>query len=157
MPLRIIGLLSIGLIANVGAAQSIPVASSSLCDLQTKMALGEHRTVRVEGIYSAGLESQFLVAERCNGARTKVDFDLKNRRLWTTLVRMTNKTDSKRHVVGAADSVLVVFEGEFYGPPKPDPGLPENIRRAYHPGWDHEAMTKIVVHEIISVKNAPPQ
>ncbi len=50
-----------------------------------------------------------------------------------------------------------VFEGEFYGPPKPDPKLPEDIRRVYRPGWDSGAMTKIVVHEIISVKSAPPE
>ena len=105
----------------------------------------------------SGLEHQFLVTEHCNGAKTRVDFELKNRRLWTTLVRMTNKTDRQRHAVGSVDPVLVVFEGEFYGPPKPDPGLPEDIRRVYHPGWDDEAMTKIVVHEIVSVKSAPPQ
>jgi hypothetical protein len=87
----------------------------------------------------------------------RVDFDLKNRRRWTTLVRMTNKTNHKGHVVGSVDPVLVVFEGEFYGPPKPDPKLPDNIRGVYHPGWDSGAMTKIVVHEIVSVKNAPPQ
>lgn len=130
---------------------------ASLCDLQTQVQQGEHRTVRVEGIYMSGSEHQFLMAEQCSGARTRVDFDLKNRRLWTTLVRMTNKTDRQRHVVGSVDPVLVVFEGEFYGPPKPDPKLPDNIRGVYHPGWDAEAMTKIVVHEIVSVKNAPTQ
>ncbi len=144
------------LLVKDGAAQDrAPVAS--LCELQMQLPQGDHRTVTVEGVYMSGPEHQFLVAERCREARTKVDFELKNRRLWTKLVRMTNKTDQERHVVGSVDPVLVVFEGEFYGPPKPDLKLPEDIRRVYRPGWDSGAMTKIVVHEIISVKNAPPE
>lgn len=138
---------------QLGAAED----RASLCDLQAQVPQGDRRMVRVEGIYMSGSEHQFLVAERCSGSRTRVDFDLKNRRLWTTLVRMTNKTDRQRHVVGSVDPVLVVFEGEFYGPPNPDPKLPDNIRGVYHPGWDSEAMTKIVVREIVSVKNAPTQ
>src|SRR6266576_3015450 len=28
-----------------------------------------------------------------------------------------------------------VFEGALYGPPLPDPKLPDAIRKVYHPGW----------------------
>jgi hypothetical protein len=51
----------------------------------------------------------------------------------------------------------VLVEGEFYGPPLPDPKLPENIRRAYHGRWGHLGCcrTKLVVHAILEVGTAP--
>jgi len=47
--------------------------------------------------------------------------------------------------------VNVVFEGEFYGPPEPDPKLPESIRKVYHPGGGHlgSFKTKLVVSVIV--------
>jgi hypothetical protein len=69
---------------------------------------------------------------------------------------MSNKTNARKHVSGASDAVLVVFEGEFYGPRVPDPKLPESIRKNYHPSWDNNAsMTKPVVHAIQSVEALP--
>jgi hypothetical protein len=70
---------------------------------------------------------------------------------------MSNKTNTKKHVSGDGDAVLVVFEGEFYGPQVPDPKLPEALRKNYHPGWDHNnvSMTKLVVHAIQSVEPLP--
>ena len=48
----------------------------------------------------------------------------------------------------------VVVEGAFYGPPLPDPKLPETVKKQYHPGWGDLAAfpTKLVVHRIDSVK-----
>ena len=52
-----------------------------------------------------------------------------------------------------ATPVLVIFEGEFYGPQLPNPKLPEAIRKIYHPAWDnHNSMTKLIVFAIQSVK-----
>jgi hypothetical protein len=50
----------------------------------------------------------------------------------------------------------VVVQGEFYGPPLPDPKLPEAIPKNYHPGWGHLGAfhTKLVVHAIKSVQPA---
>jgi len=155
--LRIIGLLAVGLMGNCAVAQSdLPV--SSLCELQTKAAQGEHRTVRVEGVYLTGLEAQYLVTSGCGGRSTSIDFELTTHRLWKQLVRLSNQTNTQKHVTGDGDPVLVVFEGEFYGPQAPDPKLPEAIRKNYHPGWDHmnASMTKMVVHAILSVKALPP-
>ena len=60
--LRIFGLLSIGLMAGQLVAQSPSNSQlAPLCELQTKVAQGEHRTVRVEGVYLTGLEAQYLV------------------------------------------------------------------------------------------------
>jgi hypothetical protein len=70
---------------------------------------------------------------------------------------MSNRTNTRKHVYGDGDAVLVVFEGEFYGPQVPDPKLPAGIGENYHPGWDHNnaSMTKLVVHAIRSVEALP--
>ena len=151
--------LAICLMAGQLKAQS-PSESrlTPLCELQTKLAQGEHQSVRVEGVYLAGLEGQYLVTSNCSGRSTDVEFELTSHHLWKRLGRMSNKTNTEKHVAGNGDPVLVVFEGEFYGPRIPDPKLPEAIRRNYHPGWDHNnaAMTKLVVHKIHSVELLPP-
>jgi hypothetical protein len=156
--LHIFGVLFIALAAGQLAAQSSSTLQlDPLCELQTKVAQGEHRPVRVEGVYLAGLEGQYLVTSGCSGRSTSIEFDLKSHRLWKQLVQMSNETNTKKHVSGDGDAVLVVFEGEFYGPQVPDPKLPEAIRKNYHPGWDHNnaSMTKLVVHAIQSVKPLP--
>jgi hypothetical protein len=156
--LHMFGILCIGLMTGQLAAQSRPsLRLVPICELQTNVAQGEHRAVRVEGVYLAGLEGQYLVAAGCSGRSTDIEFDLKSHRLWKRLVRMSNRTNARKHVSGDSDVVLVVFEGEFYGPRAPDPNLPEAIRRNYHPGWDHNnlSMTKLVVRTIQSVEALP--
>ena len=149
-----LGMLAIFvMVENAFAQSNLPV--SPLCELQVKVAQGEHRTVRVEGVFLAGLEGQYLVAAGCSGRSTHIDFALKSHRLWKRLVKMSNKSNERRHVSGYSDPVLVVFEGEFYGPPVPDPKLPEGFRKIYHPGWDYNSMTKLVVHAILSVEALP--
>jgi hypothetical protein len=151
-------LLSILLMAGQLAARSRSTSQlASLCELQTTVVQGEHRTVRVEGVYLAGFEGQYLVTSGCSGRSTDIEFELRSHRLWNRLVQMSNKTNTQKHVSGASDAVLVVFEGEFYGPRVPDPKLPEGIRKNYHPGWDHNnaSMTKLVVYAIQSVEPLP--
>ena len=128
-----------------------------LCELQTGTAQGEHRTVRVEGVYLSGFEGQYLVTSGCSGRSTAVEFQLKKHHLWKRLVRMSNRTSVQKSASSSGDPVLVVFEGEFFGPQAPDPKLPEEMRRNYHPGWDHmnASMSKIVVHAIKSVAPLP--
>jgi hypothetical protein len=154
----VFGLLSVGLIAgklmaqSPGALQLVP-----LCELQVQIAQGEHRAVRVEGVYLSGSEGQYLVTSGCSGRSTDIEFELKSHRLWKRLVSMSNETNTRNHAAGNSNPVMVVFEGEFYGPRVPDPKLLEAIRQNYHPGWDHNdaAMTKLVVHTIQSVKSLP--
>ena len=156
--LHIFGLLTIGLVTGQIMAQS-PSGSqlAPLCELQTKVAQGESRTVRVEGVYLAGLEGQYLVASGCSGRSTSIEFELKSHRLWKRLVQLSNRTNTEKNVSGSGDPVLVVFEGEFYGPRVPNPKLPEAIRKNYHPGWDHNnaAMTKLLGNAILSVEALP--
>ena len=154
--LCIFGLLCTGLMAGHVVAQS-PSAFQRvpLCDLQTNVPQGEQRTVRVEGVYLSGLEGQYLVTSGCSGRSTLIEFKLKTHRHWKQLVRLSNQTNRTKHVSGDGDPVLVVFEGEFYGPRIPDLKLPEAFRKNYHPGWDHSSMTKLVVHAIQSVEPLP--
>jgi len=156
--LHVLGLLSIGLSAGHLRAQSTSAAQlAPLCELQTQISQGEHRTVRVEGVFLAGLEGQYLVTSGCSGRSTSIEFALKSHHLWKQLVELSNRTSKKKHVSGDGDAVLVVFEGEFYGPQAPDPRLPEAIRKNYHPGWDHNnaSMTKLIVNAIQSVEVLP--
>ena len=156
--LHVFGLVSVGLmVGHIGAQSPSPAQFAPLCELQTQAAQGEHRTVRVEGVFLAGLEGQYLVTSDCSGRSTSIEFALKSHHLWKQLVEMSNGTTTKKHVSGDGDAVLVVFEGEFYGPQVPDPKLPEAIRKVYHPGWDHNnaSMTKLVVHAIQSVEPLP--
>jgi hypothetical protein len=154
----ILGLLSIALVSRRSAAQYPPgFELASLCELQTKAAPGEVRNVRVEGIYLAGVEGAYLVAMGCSDHSTLIEFALKSHHNWTRLQRLVRKPyeGKRKHIIGPGEPVLVVFEGEIYGPPVPDPKLPEAIRKVYHPGWDSNSMTKLVVQAILSVKPLP--
>jgi hypothetical protein len=155
--LSIFCLLTIGLMAAPALAQSFSDSQTvPLCELQTKLVQGEHRSVQVEGVYLSGIEGPpYLVTSGCSGRSTAIEFKLRTRRLWKQLVRLSNRTNTKRHSLGDGDPVLVVFEGEFYGPPVPDSKLPERFRKNYHPGWDSNASTKMVVHAIVSVQPLP--
>jgi len=156
--LLIFCLLVISLMAGSALAQSSTDSQVvALCELQTELAQGEHRNVEVEGVYLSGLEGQYLVTSDCSGRSTSIEFELKTHRLWKELVRLSNRTNTEKHVSGDGDPVLVVFEGEFYGPRVPDPKLPEAIRKNYHPGSDHmnAAMTKMIVHAIQRVQPLP--
>jgi len=154
----IFGLLFIAAMAGRLMPQSCPARHLvSLCELQMKVPEGEHRTVRVQGVYLSGLEGQYLVTSGCSGRSTAIEFKLATRRLWKRLVRLSNRTNKEKHVAGNGDPVLVIFEGEFYGPRVPDSRLPDNIRKNYHPGWDHmnASMTKMVVHGIQKAESLP--
>lgn len=120
---------------------------TSLCVLQKKVAEGQHETVRVSGIYGPGLDRSVLEDADCHGEST-----------WVELALRSQENKKKlRKLLDSWRRAYVVFEGEFYGPPLPDPKLPEAIRKDYHPGWGHLAAfkTKLVVHAIADVKSAP--
>jgi hypothetical protein len=65
--------------------------------------------------------------------------------------------DNLRGLLAGSRQAYVVLEGEFYGPPLPDPKLPEAVRKQYRPGWGHLAAfkTKLVVHTIREAKAIP--
>ncbi len=131
----------------LGQSASTDIRDVSLCLLQESVRQGEHETVRVSGIFSEGLELGILDDAACPKESTWVELELRSKRNREKLSRLLDH--SRR--------AYVVFEGEFYGPPLPDPKLPESIRNAYHPNWGHLncCTTRLVVHAIREVKAAP--
>ena len=122
----------------------------SLCSLQKEATQGEHIHVRISGLYSAGPENSTLDDPACPIApyqSTWVEFDLQ-----------TKRNDKKlRELLEHSQRVYLVTEGEFYGPPLPDPKLPETLQKGFPPHWGHLGCcrTKLVVHAIREVKAAP--
>ena len=146
---RIVGLLAMAGMCLGQSAPEAPQKMASLCSLQQKIGAGDHKSVRVSGIYSAGPDRGVLEDAACPKEGTWVELDLKSEQ---------NK-QKLSEVFDHSSRAYVVFEGEFYGPPLPDPKLPEAIRKSYHPGWGRLAAfkTKLVVHAIREVKAAPPE
>jgi hypothetical protein len=139
-------LLAVDSLAQTTAPQSA-TNTASLCVLQKTVAEGEHETVRVSGLYGPGLDRTVLEDVECSTESTWVELDLRSQ---GNKAKLREQLDRSRRA-------YVVVEGEFYGPPLPDPKLPEAIRKSYHPGWGHLAAfkTKLVVHAIRDVKAVP--
>jgi hypothetical protein len=121
--------------------------TTSLCILQKQVAEGQHQTVRVSGMYGPGLDHTVLDDAACAGESTWVELALRSRE---------NKAELRK-LLDRSRRAYVVVEAEFYGPPLPDPKLPETLRKDYHPGWGHLAAfkTKLVVHMICEVRPEP--
>jgi hypothetical protein len=147
-------------LVGCAAAQTPAISQTSLCDLQSSVPQGQHRSVVVRGIYLEGLVVAALVDPNCSSRSTAVEFRLSSHHLQKRLKDLVDKTSNLRHVYGDGDPVQVVFEGQFYGPRAPDPRLPEQVRKALQlspVGWDsmNNSKTKIVVEEIKSVVELP--
>lgn len=144
-------LLGMGLFGAANSAQVAPqqkhAVTASLCVLQKRVGEGKHETVRVSGLYGPGLDRAVLEDPSCPVENTWVELDLTSDHNKQELQKQLN--DSQR--------AFVVVEGEFYGPPLPDPKVPQTIRQSYHPGWGHLAAfrTKIVIHAIREVRALP--
>ena len=130
-----------------GTCHAQSVQEMSLCSLQEKVAPGTHIHVRISGVYSAGPENSTLDDPACPFAPYKstwVDFDLKVKR-----------NDKKlRKLLAHSQRVYLESEGEFYGPPLPDPNMPEGLQKGFPPHWGHLGCcrTKLVVHLIRDVR-----
>jgi hypothetical protein len=131
--------LLIGVSTQISSAEPAP-GKASLCDLQRGAKKGERRSVQVTGIYSYGLEMGVLTDPACPSHHTWVELDL----------RSTANKETLRSILDSKGHADVVFEGEFFGPARPDPNLPEAIRKSDHPGWGHLGAfrTKLVVRFI---------
>lgn len=133
-------------LAQTTVPQTGPI-TASLCVMQKKLADGERETVRVSGVYGPGLDRGVLEDAECSNESTWVELDLRSQK---NRKKLREQLDRSRRA-------YVVVEGELYGPPLPDPNLPEAIKKDYHPGWGHLAAfrTKLVVHVIRDVKPPP--
>jgi hypothetical protein len=124
-----------------------------LCGSQAKMAEGSHMGVVLSGVYEGGL------GDSGPALGTLSDPTCPKETVWIEIA-LQSPTNRKKlsTILDKSSRAHVVFEGEFYGPPVPDPKLPEAIRKDYHPGWGHLGAfkTKLVVHAIGDVTVAPP-
>jgi hypothetical protein len=148
--LRILGSLAICIVAQGGFAQTqLPV--SSLCDLQAQTSEGEHRSVRVQGIFLAGIEGDYFIQAGCSEHTTYVELRIEDHRSVEKLTQLDSRPFKGTRRIGYP--VLVTFDGEFYGARARDPQLP-----GYRAGWDPHgiSMTKLVAFSIESVDPLPP-
>jgi hypothetical protein len=110
-------------------------------------------SVIVSGIYKGGMGESGPVMG------TLSDSVCPEETAWIEIVLKPSTNRKKLNaILTKSDGAHVVFEGEFYGPPVPDPKLPEAMRKNSHPGWGHLGAfkTKLVVHAIRDVTAAPP-
>jgi hypothetical protein len=143
MPRAVLVTILLGCATLSSDAQSKP---QSLCNLP-EPAPGAHRTVRIAAIAGFGTDMGVLTDESCPSVQpTWFELSLKSE-------RNRNKLHNQIEKSGKAEVVLF---GQLYGPPEPDPKLPESIRKNYHPGWGHMGSfpMKVVVFRIDSVAPA---
>jgi hypothetical protein len=117
------------------------------------MADGSHMSVVLSGVYEGGL------GDSGSAMGTLSDSACPKETAWIEIA-LESPTNRKKlnTILDESSRARVVFEGELYGPPLPDPKLPEGLRKASHPGWGHLGAfkTKLVVHAIREVAVAPP-
>src|SRR5690348_4433918 len=147
---RFVGIATICLAASSCFAQS--KQAQSLCGLQAKTTEGSHMSVIVSGIYKGGM------GDSGPAMGTLSDSACPEETAWIEILLKSSTNRKKLNaILSKSDGAHVVFEGEFYGPPVPDPKLPEAIRKNSHPGWGHLGAfkTKLVVHAIRDAASLP--
>ena len=145
------GMAAICLVASACFAQS--KQAQPLCGLQAKTIEGSHTNVIVSGIYKGGM------GDSGPAMGTLSDSACPEETAWIEIALKSSTNRKKLNaILSKSDGAHVVFEGQFYGPPVPDPKLPEALRKNSHPGWGHLGAfkTKLVVHAIREVAIAPP-
>jgi hypothetical protein len=116
------------------------------------MAEGSHMSVMVSGVYEGGLGDSGPAMGTLN------DSACPQETAWIEIALQSATNRKKLNaILDKSGRAYVVFEGEFYGSPVPDPKLPEAIRKNYHPGWGHLGAfkTKLVVNAIRKAAIAP--
>jgi hypothetical protein len=153
---HLIEIVTICLVAGSCFAQSNqgPV---SVCGLQSRVSEGSHISLTVSGLYQGGSGDSgpamgTLSDKACPGETAWIEITLNS----------PNNRKKLKNILNKSHFAYVVFEGELFGPPLPDPKLPENIRENSYPGWGHLGAfrTKIVVHSIryvADVREAKPR
>jgi hypothetical protein len=147
-----IGMMTACLVAGTCFGQSNP-AHRTLCGLQGKVAEGDHVSVTISGVYEGGL------GDSGPAMGTLGDSACPMETAWIEVaLQSPNNRKKLNRILRKSGRAYVVFEGELYGSPMPDPKLPEAIRKNYHPGWGHLGAfkTKLVVRAIREVGVAPP-
>jgi hypothetical protein len=148
--LRFASIVSISMICIGTQTTNQRRAAISLCKALVDVKTGSHHEAVVSGVFMSGVEDFTLVDSKCLQTETKawIEFQLKSEKNHKYLNRLTAKTGT----------AYVEFEGELYGPPEPDPALPESIRNGIKQGWGHLGTYRyqLIVRSIIKVSPAEP-
>lgn len=115
----------------------------SVCSLP-QLAPGAHQRVRVTAIAESGTDMGVLTDASCPSVQPT----------WFELSLKSERNRNKLHdQIEKSGKAAVVLSGELYGPPQPDPKLPEPFRSKYNQGWGHLGSfpMKVVVFHIDSV------
>jgi len=123
---------------------------SSLCSLRENTAPGKHVKVLVRGVLNIRPENSTLDDPACSVSpysSTWVEFDLRSK----------NNERKLKDLLIHSQRVYLTSEGEFYGPPLPDPKLTEALQKSFPPHWGHLGCcrTKLVVHAIREISPTP--
>ena len=141
--MRILAAILLGCASLSSNAQSKP---QIVCNLP-QLAPGAHQSIRIAAIAESGTDMGVLSDASCPSIQpTWFELSLKSER----------NRDKLHNQIEKAGKAAVVFTGQLYGPPQPDPRLPESIRKNYHGGWGHLGSfpMKVVVFRIDSVAPA---
>lgn len=141
-----ITILSCGLACLAQTADTV----SSLCSLREKTAQGKHVKVLVRGVLSIRPENWTLDDPACSvspDSSTWVEFDLRSK----------GNEQKLKDLLVHSQRVYLTSEGEFYGPPLPDPKLTEALQNGFPPHWGHLGCcrTKLVVHAVHEISPIP--
>jgi hypothetical protein len=76
--------------------------------------------------------------------------------VWFELSLKSPRNRTELSKLEKSGKAVVLLSGELYGPPGPDPKLPDSIHKNYRPGWGHLGAfpMKLVVFRIESVAPA---
>jgi hypothetical protein len=123
---------------------------SSLCSLREKTAPGKHVKVLVSGILSIRPENSTLDDPECSVSAyssTWVEFDLRSK----------SNEQKLKDLLAHSQRVYLTAEGDFYGPPLPDPKLTDALQKDVPPHWGQLGCcrTKLVVHAIREISPTP--
>ena len=136
----------VSILVGLGFGQATP-NEVSLCLLQQSIRQGEHQPVLTSGKVDQGELNGGVLFDHACQEMTWLESSLRPQKNTKKLAKIID-----RHL-----QAHVVIEGEFYGPPDPDPKLPEKFRENYHPNWGHLGCcrTQLVVHRLIDVRPLP--
>jgi len=126
--------------ANTGQAKP-----QSICKFD--LLMGNHESVRITAVAHDGPDEGVLTDDDCP-TKQPVWFELQ-------LKSKSNRNELSKQLKKSGKAAVIV-SGELYGPPEPDPKLPDSMReilRKNWAGWGHMGAfpMKLVVFRIESV------
>jgi len=129
------------------------IAIRSICVITKEASAGTHQHLIVRGIFVVGPETSIIYENECpvSDSLVWVEFKLNPAHLKSAPVTKFDR------LIAKDGRAAVEFEGDFYGPPTPDPDVPEVIQRNFELGWGHlsQYRTQMIVSRIRATTEVP--